>query len=130
GAVLVGPARGWWHHQQGRAAPFRLWDVNEMLGSRLARPGRPTPVVEESPMRRWVHLLVAGSVAVGLVGVLSIPVGAQTGDVAALCAARIEANGAETKAENQAVLDKLQAAAPAAVVQPLNDLEALFNKKG
>jgi hypothetical protein len=75
-------------------------------------------------------VLVAGFLAVGLLGVLSVSAGAQTGDLAAFCAARMEANAAQTKSENQAVLDKLNAAAPAAVSGPMSDLLSLFKKKG
>jgi hypothetical protein len=53
-----------------------------------------------------------------------------TGDLAAFCAARIEANAAETKAENLAVLTKLVAAAPPAVSTPMASLLALFKKQG
>jgi hypothetical protein len=77
-----------------------------------------------------IQLLVVGSLAAGLVGTLAASAGAQTGDTAAACAARLEGNQAETKAENLAVIDKVIAVAPAAIVQPLNDLKALVTKKG
>ena len=83
-------------------------------------------------MRRLVHLLfvsglVAGAVA-GLGGTALAQTG--TGDLAAFCAARLEANAAETKAENIAVLTKMVAAAPAAVSTPMAGLLALFKKQG
>jgi hypothetical protein len=59
-------------------------------------------------------------------------VGAQTGtgDLAAFCAGRIEANAAESKADNVAVLTKMAAAAPPAVSTPMNELLALIKDKG
>lgn len=81
-------------------------------------------------MRRIIHLLVAGSLVAGVVGVWAIAGGAQTGNIAAACAGRLEGNTAETKAENLAVIDKVIAVAPAAILQPLNDLKALVAQKG
>ncbi len=83
-------------------------------------------------MRRFVPLLfvsglVAGAVA-GLGGTALAQTG--TGDLAAFCAARIEANAADTKAENVTVLTKMVAAAPAAVSTPMADLLALVKKQG
>lgn len=83
-------------------------------------------------MRRFVPLLfVSGLVASAVAGLGGTAV-AQTGtpDLAAFCAARIEANAAETKAENIAVLTKMVAAAPAEVSTPMADLLALVKKKG
>ena len=81
-------------------------------------------------LRRLIHLLVAGSLVAGLVGLWAIAGSAQTGNVAAACAARLEGNTAETKAENLAVIDKVIGVAPAAILTPLNDLKALITKKG
>jgi hypothetical protein len=53
-----------------------------------------------------------------------------TGDLAALCAGRIEANGVEGKAGNVAVLTKMAAAAPPAISTPMNGLLALIKDKG
>ena len=83
-------------------------------------------------MRRFVPLLfvsglVAGAVA-GLGGTALAQTG--TGDLAAFCAARIEANAAETKADNIAVLTKMVGSAPAAVSTPMADLLALVKKQG
>jgi hypothetical protein len=79
-----------------------------------------------------VQLLVASALAAGTVVAFAGAGQAQTGsgDLAAFCAARIEANAAQTKAENIAVLTKIAAAAPAAVSSPVNDLLALVKQKG
>ena len=63
---------------------------------------------------------------------LALPAHAQTatGDLTAFCAARIEANAADTKADNIAVLTKMVASAPAAVRTPMADLLALVKKQG
>jgi hypothetical protein len=71
---------------------------------------------------------VAAGTAVALVGTAHAQTG--TGDLAAFCAGRIEANAAETKADNVAVLTKMAAAAPPAVTTPMNELLALVTKKG
>jgi hypothetical protein len=77
-------------------------------------------------------LLVASALAAGTVVALAGAGHAQTGagDLTAFCAARMEANGAETKAENVAVITKIAAAAPPAISAPVNDLLALVKKKG
>jgi hypothetical protein len=83
-------------------------------------------------LRRIVQLLVVAALAAGstvaVAGVGHAQTG--TGDLAAFCAARLEANAAETKAENVAVLTKLAAAAPPAVSTPMNELLALIKDKG
>ena len=83
-------------------------------------------------MRRFVPLLFVSGLVASAVAGLGGPALAQTGtgDLAAFCAARIEANAAETKAENVAVLTKMVAAVPAAVSTPMADLLALVKKKG
>ena len=83
-------------------------------------------------MRRFVPLLFVSGLVAGAVAGLGGPALAQTGtgDLAAFCAARIEANAAETKADNVAVLTKMVAAVPAAVSTPMADLLALVKKKG
>ena len=82
-------------------------------------------------MRRFMQLLVASALAAGTALAGAVPASGQTGtgDLAAFCAARIEANGVEGK-ETVAVLTKMAAAAPAAVSTPMNDLLALIKKKG
>ena len=83
-------------------------------------------------MRRFVPLLFVSGLVAGTVAGLGGTALAQTGteDLAAFCAARMEANAAETKADNVAVLTKMVAAAPAAVSAPMADLLALVKKKG
>ena len=83
-------------------------------------------------MRRIVHVFVATTLAAGAVVALALPAHAQatTGDLAAFCAARIEANSADTKAENVTVLTKMVASAPAVVSTPMADLLALVKKQG
>lgn len=80
-------------------------------------------------MRRVLSLLVATGLAVSTVA-LAGPAGAQTGDLAAFCAARQEANSAETKAENRAVIQKVYDAAPAAAVPAITAIRDGFAKKG
>jgi hypothetical protein len=77
-------------------------------------------------------LLVVGALAAGSVVVFTGSAHGQagTGDLAAFCAARLEASAAETKAENIAVLTKMVAAAPSAVSAPMSGLLALVTKKG
>jgi hypothetical protein len=70
---------------------------------------------------------VAGSV-VAFVGVGQAQTG--TGDLAAFCQDRIDANAAETKAENVAVLTKMVEVAPSAVATPMANLLALVKKQG
>jgi hypothetical protein len=83
-------------------------------------------------LRRFTQLLVACALAAGSVVAFAGVGHAQTGvgDLAAFCAGRIEANTAESKADNVEVLTKMVAAAPAAVSSPMNDLLALVKKKG
>ena len=81
-------------------------------------------------MRRIVLLVISASLAVGLLGALAGPAGAQTGDLAAFCAARLEANDVEGKAANLAVMNKILGVAPAAVVQPMTALRDAYQKKG
>lgn len=81
-------------------------------------------------MRRVLPMVIGAALAAGLVGVAPAPAGAQTGDVAAACAARLEGNDAEGKAANLATMNKLLAAAPASLVQPMTALRDAFQKKG
>jgi hypothetical protein len=76
--------------------------------------------------------LVASSLAAGTVVAFAGSAVAQTGsgDLAAFCAGRIEANSADSKADNVAVLTKMVAAAPPAVASPMADLLALIKDKG
>jgi hypothetical protein len=80
-------------------------------------------------MRRILSLIVATGLAVSLVA-LAGPAGAQTGDLAAFCAAREEANSAQTKAENTAVIQKVYDAAPAAAIPAITLIRDGFAKKG
>ncbi|MCU1450598.1 MAG: exported protein of unknown function [Acidimicrobiales bacterium] len=83
-------------------------------------------------MRRFVPLLLVSGLVAGTIAGLGGTALAQTGtpDLAAFCVARIEANSADTKADNVAVLTKMVAAAPAAVSTPMADLLVLVKKKG
>lgn len=80
-------------------------------------------------MRRILSLLVAAGLAASLVA-LAAPAGAQTGDLAAACAGRIEGNAAEGKAANLAVMNKVLAAAPASLQSPMTALRDAYQKKG
>jgi hypothetical protein len=77
-------------------------------------------------------MFVASTLAAGTVVALAGTAHAQTGtgDLAAFCAGRIEANATEGKAEDVAVLTKMAAAAPPAVSAPMADLLALVKKQG
>jgi hypothetical protein len=84
-------------------------------------------------LRRTIRLLIAGALGAGVFASGATAVGAQTpgaGDLAGFCAARLEANAAQSKAENQAALDKIATAAPAPVAQATAELSAMFKKKG
>jgi len=83
-------------------------------------------------LRRFTQLLVAGALAAGSIVAFAGVGQAQTGagDLAAFCQGRLDANSAESKADNVAVLTKMAAAAPAVVNSPMNDLLALVKKKG
>jgi hypothetical protein len=80
-------------------------------------------------LRRSLSLLVAAGLAVSVLA-LAGPAGAQTGDLAAFCAARQEANSAQTKAENAAVIEKVYNAAPAAAVPAITAIRDGFAAKG
>lgn len=80
-------------------------------------------------MRRILSLLVVGGVAASLL-TLAAPAGAQTGDVAAACAGRIEGNSAEGKAANLAVMNKVVAAAPASLLPQITAFRDAYAKKG
>jgi len=81
-------------------------------------------------VRRIIVLIISAGLAVGAFGVVAGPAGAQTGDVAAACAARLEGNNAHGKAANLAVMNKLLAVAPASLVQPMTTLRDAYQKKG
>jgi len=83
-------------------------------------------------LRRLVQLLVASALVAGTVVTFAGAGQAQTGsgDLAAFCAARIEANSADTKAENVAVITKILAAAPPAISSPVSELLDLVKKQG
>jgi hypothetical protein len=71
--------------------------------------------------------LAAGSI-VALAGIGQAQTG--TGDLAAFCQGRLDANSAQSKADNVAVLTKMATAAPSTVSSQMNDLLALVKKKG
>ena len=77
-------------------------------------------------------LITAAFLAVSGIGVLAGSAGAQSasGDPATFCADRIEANSAEGKAANLAIIDKMVTVAPPAVVQPMTSLRDAYKKKG
>lgn len=81
-------------------------------------------------MRRIIVLATA--VGLATAGLVALPgvAGAQTGDLAAFCAARQEANAALTKAENKAVIQKVYDAAPAAAIPAITAIRDGFAKKG
>ena len=81
-------------------------------------------------MRRVLHLVIGAALAAGLVGVATAPAGAQTGDLAAFCAARIEGNDAQGKAANLAVMNKLVGVAPAAAVSQITAIRDGYQKQG
>ena len=83
-------------------------------------------------MRRFVQLIVVSALAAGTVVALGGAGQAQTGtgDLAAFCAGRIEANSTEGKAEDVAVITKIAAAAPPAISSQVNSLLALVKQKG
>src|SRR5204862_4277036 len=87
---------------------------------------------EDRPLRRFIQVLVASALTAGAVLAFGGAGQAQTGsgDLAAFCAGRIEANAADTKADNVAVLTKMAAAAPPAVSTQMNDLLALVKQQG
>jgi len=74
--------------------------------------------------------LTTASLAVGLFGTFASPLGAQTGDVAAFCAARLEGNDAQGKAANLATMNKAMGVAPASVSPQITALRDAFQKKG
>jgi len=83
-------------------------------------------------LRRIFQLLVVSALAAVTLVTLAGTGRAQTGagDLAAFCDGRIEANAADTKADNVTVLTKMAAAAPAAMSTQMNDLLALVKKQG
>lgn len=81
-------------------------------------------------MRRVAVLIASCCMAMGVLGGLAVAAGAPTGDVAAFCAARIEANNARGKVASLSVIEKMVTAAPAAVAQPITSLRDGFKKKG
>ena len=80
-------------------------------------------------MRRIVSLLVAAGLAVSVIA-LAAPAGAQTGDVAATCAARLEGNDAHGKAANLATMNKVLASAPASLLPQITALRDAYQKQG
>lgn len=81
-------------------------------------------------MRRIVLIVTTACLAVGGLASLAVPAGAQTGDLAAMCQARIDSNQAETKAENLATMERALAAAPADALPLITAVRDGFKKKG
>lgn len=82
-------------------------------------------------MRRVLLILTIAALTAGTFAVLAVPAGAQTGgDLTAFCAARIEANGAEGKAANLAIMNKMVPIAPEGVVAAMTALRDAYEKKG
>jgi len=81
-------------------------------------------------MRRILLILSIAALTAGAFVALAVPAGAQTGDLGAFCADRIEANSAEGKAANLAVMNKMVPIAPAGVVGPMTALRDAYQKKG
>ena len=80
-------------------------------------------------MNKFVRVLAVG-LTVAVVGTSAAVAGAQTGDLEAFCAGRIEIEEAQTKKENLVVLDTLVAAAPDEVRADITKLRKQFAKKG
>ncbi len=81
-------------------------------------------------MRRVLHVVIGAALGAGLVGVAPVAAGAQAGDPAAFCAARIEANTVEGKAANMALMNKMVGVAPAGAVASMTALRDAYQKKG
>lgn len=83
-------------------------------------------------MRRTLLVLVTAVLLAGGLTALAGPASAQTGggDLAAFCADRIEANSAEGKAANLAIMNKMVPIAPPGVVQAMTALRDAYEKKG
>jgi len=77
-------------------------------------------------------LITATLLAVSGIGLLTGSAGAQagTGDLAAFCSSRIEANSTEGKAANLALMDKMVTLAPAAVAAPMTAVRDAYKAKG
>ena len=80
-------------------------------------------------MRRIVSLIAAGGLAASVVAFAG-PAGAQTGDIVAMCQARVDSNQAETKAENLETIERALAAAPAEGLPLITAVRDGFKKKG
>jgi hypothetical protein len=80
-------------------------------------------------VRRILSLIVAAGIAASMI-VLAAPAGAQTGDVAAACAGRIEGNTAEGKKANLAIMNKVLEAAPASLLPQITAFRDAYAKKG
>ena len=80
-------------------------------------------------MKRFIRVFAVG-LMVAAVGASAAVAGAQTGDLEAFCAARVEIEGAQTKKENLVVLDKLVDAAPDEIRADVTKVRKQFAKKG
>jgi hypothetical protein len=81
-------------------------------------------------MRRIVMGVTVIALALGALASAAGPSGAQTGSVAAFCAARLEGNEAEGKKANLATMNKAVSVAPAAVLSSITALRDQYKKKG
>jgi hypothetical protein len=81
-------------------------------------------------MRRLGSCVTIAALAASLVAVIAGPASGQTANTAAFCAARIEGNDAETKAENLATMNKAIAVAPTAVASLITTIRDAYKKKG
>ena len=87
-------------------------------------------------LRRIAALIIAGTVAAGLIGVMAVPGGAQTtttagaGNLATFCNARIALNQADGKKATLAGIDAMLTSVPAPIAQPLQELRTIYAKKG
>lgn len=80
-------------------------------------------------MRRILSLIVAGGLAASMFA-LAAPAGAQTGDVAAACADRVEGNTAEGKKANLVLMNRIVDNAPASLLPQITALRDAYAKKG
>lgn len=79
---------------------------------------------------RFVSLIVVGTLAATSCMALAAAAGAQTGDIAAFCAARLDGNGTETKSEVLTVLDAAVRVAPADALASITALRDGVAKNG
>lgn len=84
-------------------------------------------------MRRFLSLLMVGGLAASACVVLAGPAGAQAGNLAEFCAARVALDAAfstQGKAAQLAVFGRIVSNAPAAVAPAVTEIRDAFEKKG